>query len=198
MAQLAAASFIELLKAVQDPAHQRVSHIGTRSHTLPNWHEAAGQHEQLYDPFEQHGGGTRSQTVSLDGFEALHTGADSSELPTSLHSWRLTTGTVLIDSCMIIAGAHTSDSLTACQLDWKLYVVIKQCSYDCAGLLAESSSGSSCRSAWLLADSASSMQQPANSSGCRHSLGSSGGHCWQKTGLIGAAVQPFGPPTTWS
>ena len=119
MAQLAAASFLELLKAVQDPARQLASHVGTRSHILPSWHEAAGQHEQLYDPFEQHGGGTRSQTVSLDGFEALHTGADSSELPTSLHSWRLTTGNVLINSCMIIAGACTPDTLTACQLDCK-------------------------------------------------------------------------------
>lgn len=88
-AQLAAASFLKLFRDGQVPTHRSKARTTTRTDNLPNWQQEAAQHghEQLYDPFEQHCG-ARSQTVSFDGFEPLHMGAHSGEVPARPRAWR--------------------------------------------------------------------------------------------------------------
>jgi hypothetical protein len=109
-AQVAAASFLKLLKDVQDSAHQHAARTGILTYTMqPSWQqEAAQQPEQLYDPFEQHGGNPRLQTVSFDGFEPLRTGADSNEPPTLHRRWRSVSTSMRIQCTLCTSGQGTS------------------------------------------------------------------------------------------
>ena len=92
-AQIAATFFLKLLKDVQEPSYKHITHPGTQTsaqRTLRSGQQEAAheQHEQLYDPFEQHGGARRTQRISFDGFEPLRLGADSSEPPVLRRRWR--------------------------------------------------------------------------------------------------------------